>query len=79
MCNDFRDVARRQGVVDRERELESLAGVRQRVVLRERLANSPLRKVSEPVCCGEVDVKVADDRVSSQRVGALLRYRASGR
>ena len=43
------------------------------------LANSPLRKVSGPVCCGEVDVKIADDRISSQRAGALLRSRASGR
>jgi hypothetical protein len=43
------------------------------------LANSPLRKVSGPVCCGEVDVKIADGRISSQRAGALLRYRASGR
>ena len=75
----FRDVARRQDVVDRERELESLAGVRKRVVLRERLTNSSLRKVSGPVCCGEVDVKIADDRISSRTVGALLRSRASGR
>ena len=73
---------RRQDVVDRERELESLAGVRKRVVLRERLANSSLRKVSEPVCCGEVDVKIAYDRISSRTVGAfcaLLRPRASDR
>ena len=37
MYEDCRDVVRRQGVVDRERELESLAGVRKRVVIRQRL------------------------------------------
>jgi len=81
MCQDLRDVVRRQDVVDREHELESLARVlRKRVVLRERLvANSSLRKVTGPVCCGEVDVKIADDRISSRTAGALLRSRASGR
>ena len=82
MCQGFRDVARRKDVVDRERELESLAGVRKRAVLRERLASSSLRKVSGPVCCGEVDVEIAGDRISSRTVGAfcaLLRSRASGR
>jgi hypothetical protein len=39
MCQDFRGVVRRQGVFDREHELESLAGViRKCAVLRERLS-----------------------------------------
>ena len=66
----------------RPRQLARGDGVHKRAVLRERLANSPLRKVSEPVCCGEVDVKIAYDRISTRTVGAfcaLLRSRASGR
>ena len=83
MCQDVRGVVRRQDVFDREYELDRKPGwgscFASAPYFASALANSPLRKVSGPVCCGEVDVKIADDRTSSQRAGALLRSRASGR
>ena len=54
MCQGFRDVVRRQDVVDRERASSKVwlefASAPYFVCA---LANSSLRKVSGPVCCGE--------------------------
>ena len=83
VCDDVhvwrlpRWVVGRQGAVDRERELESLARVRKRVYFASVLANSPLHNVSGPVR-DEDDVKIADDRMLRRSIDALLRSVTTG-